>query len=148
MTFTPVSSTPLYGGTQHIFRFENGYGASVVQHVYSYGGLNGSWELAVLDENGDLAYDTGITDDVIGWLDWADVEVILAQIEALDPDAEPDPAPTASLTNGNFKVIDDRVNKAIAALWDVTDSSVSRETRKSAILDLVRTITQSMEELS
>lgn len=83
MTFTPVSSTPLHGGIQHIFRFENGYGASVVQHAYSYGGANGSWELAVLDENDDLCYDTEITSDVIGWLDWTDVEVILAQIERL-----------------------------------------------------------------
>lgn len=95
MTFTPVSVTPLHGGVQKIYRFENGYGASVVRHAYSYGGPNGSWELAVLDENDDLCYDTEITmdnkvlaaifggSDVIGWLDEADVDVILAQIERL-----------------------------------------------------------------
>lgn len=83
MTFTPVSVTPLYGGVQKIYRFANGYGASVVRHAYSYGGRSGSWELAVLDENDDLCYDTEITSDVIGWLDEADVDVILAQIERL-----------------------------------------------------------------
>lgn len=82
MTFTPVSVTPLHGGVQKIYRFENGYGASVVRHTYSYGYPN-MWELAVLDENDDLCYDTEITSDVIGWLDWTDVEVILAQIERL-----------------------------------------------------------------
>lgn len=83
MTFTPVSVSPLHGGVQKIYRFANGYGASVVRHAYSYGGPNGSWELAVLDENDDLCYDTEITSDVIGWLDEADVDVILAQIERL-----------------------------------------------------------------
>ena len=41
--------------------FENGYGASVVRHEYSYGGKSGLYELAVLDSSGDLTYDTPIT---------------------------------------------------------------------------------------
>jgi hypothetical protein len=47
--------------------FDNGYGASVVRHEYSYGGKDGLYELAVLDKNGDLCYDTPITDDAVSY---------------------------------------------------------------------------------
>ncbi len=41
------------GGTQRIYRFGNGYGASVVQFPYSYGGDRGMWELAVTKYEGE-----------------------------------------------------------------------------------------------
>jgi len=63
--------------------FENGYGASVAQHKYSYGGEEGLYELAVLDKDGNLTYDTEITNDVIGWLTEDDVENLLSRIESL-----------------------------------------------------------------
>ena len=44
---------------------DDGFGASVVRHPYSYGGAVGLWELAVLDSNGRLTYETPITDDVM-----------------------------------------------------------------------------------
>ena len=36
-------------GIQRIYKFDNGYGASVVKHKYSYGGDKGLWELAVIE---------------------------------------------------------------------------------------------------
>ena len=39
----------IYNGVGYIYEFENGYGASVVKHDYSYGGKMGLYEIAVLD---------------------------------------------------------------------------------------------------
>jgi hypothetical protein len=69
------------------YRFPNGYGASVVRGKYTYGGDEGFYKLAVLDEGDDIAYDTPITSDVLGWLDEAAVDDALAQIAALNPQA-------------------------------------------------------------
>ena len=52
-------------GVQVVHEFPNGYGASVIRHDFSYGGKDGLWEMAVLKE-GDLCYNTHITNDVIG----------------------------------------------------------------------------------
>ncbi len=80
-----VSTKPTHGnGTQRIYQFPNGYGASVVKNDMSYGGKNGLWELAVLDADGGLCYDTPITDDVIGHLNDPQVDDILGQIFRLD----------------------------------------------------------------
>ena len=57
----------IHDGHGYVYNFENGYGASVVQHSGSYGGNQGLYEIAVLDSKGDLCYDTPITDDVIGY---------------------------------------------------------------------------------
>lgn len=63
--------------------FSNGYGASIVRGAYTYGGDKGLWELAVLDKEGRLCYDTPITDDVLGYLTEKDVADTLKQIESL-----------------------------------------------------------------
>lgn len=55
-------------GIAYTFEFPNGYGASVVKTSFSYGNEDGLWELAVLDKEGDICYDTPITEDVLGWL--------------------------------------------------------------------------------
>jgi hypothetical protein len=70
-------------GVQHVYKFENGYGASVVKHDFSYGGKDGLWELAVLDSDDELCYHTPITQDVIGYLGWQKVELYLEEIKAL-----------------------------------------------------------------
>ena len=69
-------------GVQVVHEFPNGYGASVVKHDYSYGGKDGIWEMAVLKE-GELCYNTHITNDVIGYLSDADVKSTLKEIEQL-----------------------------------------------------------------
>jgi hypothetical protein len=68
---------------QKIYKFPNGYGASVVCNFGTYGAKDGLFEVAVLDSNGEIAYDTPVASDVIGWLDFADVADILNKIKAL-----------------------------------------------------------------
>lgn len=64
--------------------FPNGFGASVVRSEYSYGGKDGLYELAVIEEEtGEITYNTPITDDVIGYLTEEGVSVLLAEIELL-----------------------------------------------------------------
>jgi hypothetical protein len=70
-------------GVRSVTMFENGYGASVVSHPMSYGGKMGLYELAILDKNGELTYDTPITDDVIGYLTPEQVTEKLIEIQDL-----------------------------------------------------------------
>ena len=70
-------------GIQKIYKFKNGFGASVVCHKYSYGGESGLWELAVLNKSGSLTFDTPITDDVLGSLTEKEVDNILEEIKQL-----------------------------------------------------------------
>jgi len=80
---TMIIETKEYAnGVQVVHEFPNGYGASVVKHDYSYGGKDGLWEMAVLKE-GELCYNTHITNDVIGYLSDADVKSTLKEIEQL-----------------------------------------------------------------
>lgn len=76
-------------GTQHIYQFPNGRGASVVRCAYSYGGANGLWELAVIRQTAPndchIDYTTPITDDVIGWQTWDEIEALLDQIASMPP---------------------------------------------------------------
>jgi hypothetical protein len=66
--------------------FENGFGASVVKHKYSYGGDKGLYEIAVLDDmDGGPIYYTSVTDDVLGHLSEENVETYLNEIKSLDP---------------------------------------------------------------
>lgn len=101
---TPHHSRRLNGGIQHIFLFDNNFGASVVRHEFSYGGKNDLWELAVLQYNGvgnrneylswPITHDTPITSDIVGYLCDRDVQILLTRIKKLQPigtDALPRP---------------------------------------------------------
>ena len=70
-------------GKQARMIFDNGYGVSVVSHTYSYGGKDGLFEVAVLDEDGDLTYNTPVTNDVIGFLNPDEVTDIMEQVQNL-----------------------------------------------------------------
>lgn len=89
---TPTRNRP--GDTQLIYRFRNGYGASVVQNGTSYGSNAAPWELAVIryssehDNDWELCYSTPITDDVVGHLEAAEVFEYLNQVGSLPPDAQ------------------------------------------------------------
>jgi hypothetical protein len=67
-TFTaikPSSMKAVGDGWALEFHFENGYGASVIEHSQSYG-----IELAVLvTRTGKITYDTPVTNDVIGFIE-------------------------------------------------------------------------------
>jgi hypothetical protein len=62
--------------------FPNGYAASVVKGVGTYGADDGLYELAVL-HGGRITYETPITSDVVGHVAPEDVTEMLSQIEAL-----------------------------------------------------------------
>jgi hypothetical protein len=83
-----------YGNKQWIYRFANGFGASVVQGPYSYGGDQGLYEIAVIkfecpsgvwagDDTWDLTYQTPITSDVLGYLAIDEVASTLVAIARL-----------------------------------------------------------------
>lgn len=65
-----------------VYKFDNDYSASVVSNAMTYGGNEGLFEVAVL-KDGKIVYDTPVTNDVVGWLDFAGVANILAEIKAL-----------------------------------------------------------------
>lgn len=73
------------------FRFDNGYGASVVYHeirgiICSYGNKHAPFELAVIRYENELPvidYSTPVTDDVVGYLTEKEVEDYLTRIEQL-----------------------------------------------------------------
>jgi len=88
------------GGSQIVFKFDNGFGASVVSHPHSYGGTEGLFELAVIKwskkdytnehvnikdlDHWVIVYDTGITEDVIGHLEENAVLALLKEIQVLE----------------------------------------------------------------
>ena len=89
---TPTRNRP--GDTQFIYRFRNGYGASVVQNGTSYGSNAAPWELAVIryssehDNDWDLCYSTPVTNDVVGHLEAAEVFEYLNRVGSLPADAQ------------------------------------------------------------
>jgi len=71
------------GGTSAREQFDNGYGVSVVSTPFSYGGVDGLYELAVLYNN-EITYYTEITSDVLGYLSEDEVTDIMEDIQLLD----------------------------------------------------------------
>ena len=63
-------------------QFDNGYEVSVVKSPHSYGGDKGLYELAIF-KDGEICYDTPITDDVIGYLRPEDVTDVMERVEKL-----------------------------------------------------------------
>jgi hypothetical protein len=83
LEFEKLSDEPYMSGVRSRMMFENGFGVSVVSHTFSYGGKDGLFEVAVLDSNGDLTYDTSVTNDVIGYLNTDEVTEIMKQVQSL-----------------------------------------------------------------
>lgn len=74
--------TDRHGGTQLIFKFDNNYGASLLNTWGSYGN-----EIAILRFEGEkfeLTYDTPIASDVIGDLTDSEILKILKDIKELE----------------------------------------------------------------
>ena len=83
LEFEQIDESPFMVGKKVRVQFDNGYGVSVVSHTFSYGGKDGLYELAVLDKNGDLTYETPITSDVLGYLEPEQVTEIMAKVQSL-----------------------------------------------------------------
>ena len=82
-----VETKKYMGGVQKVYKSPNGYGASVIKHEGSYGFDKDQWELAVLKDD-ELCYSTGITSDVMGYLNDPQVDNILRQIANLEVDID------------------------------------------------------------
>ena len=74
-----------YDGYAYKVLFPNGYAASIVKFTGSYGNRDNLWEVAVM-KDGEIRYDTEITDDVLGYLTEADVMDTCREIAAFDED--------------------------------------------------------------
>jgi len=88
MRHTPVLDRSIYpdvfAGTQDLYRFDNGYGASVVDNPWIF---RPGLELAVIKWSGanfELTYDTPVTNDVINGLTKDQVDDLLDDIEKLE----------------------------------------------------------------
>ena len=88
MTFEDLQfeETDMGIGAHHLF--DNHYGVSVVKGLYTYGGRDGLYELAVIRMTPDmkyseLCYDTPITNDVMGYLTPDEVTDIMKQVSEL-----------------------------------------------------------------
>lgn len=92
LVWSMARTAPLGNGQQQVFRFRNGYGASVIQGDAAQGG-RGLMELAVVryrspdDSDFGLCYDTPITGDVLAGRTLGEVLDLLDRIAALPPDA-------------------------------------------------------------
>ena len=71
------------GGVMSRIIFDNGFGASIVCTPHTYGGDKGLYEIAVLDTEGKITYNTSVTDDVIGYLRPQDVTDVMEKIQQL-----------------------------------------------------------------
>jgi len=85
---------PLHDGVQVYIRFPNGYGLSIVRHMYSYGSASGQWEAAAIRFNSNEWRDwdfIGRTehlpgfefDDVRGWLIESDIDELIMLVADL-----------------------------------------------------------------
>ena len=83
LEFEKIENSPYQTGVKSRMVFENGYGVSVVSNTYSYGGKDGLFEVAVLGKDGDITYDTPVTDDVIGYLNPKEVTEIMENVQSL-----------------------------------------------------------------
>lgn len=82
-----IMDTIFLGGILKRYRFENNYGASIIRNKQSRGHEKGLFELAVLkfDKNNNpcICYNTPLTNNVIGYLNWEEVIEYLEKIQNL-----------------------------------------------------------------
>jgi len=83
LEFEKVNPSLGLTGVRAKMMFDNGFGVSAVSHSMSYGGKEGLYEIAVLDSDENLTYETPITNDVIGWLSENEVSEVMTKIQNL-----------------------------------------------------------------
>jgi len=70
------------------YLYSNGYGISIISNEFSYGGLNGLYEIAILigeEEDYEICYETPITNDVMGYLNPEQVIQTIEDVKKLPP---------------------------------------------------------------
>jgi hypothetical protein len=70
-----------FDGSQAVLNFENNYGISVINGFGAYCGKN-TFEVAILF-NGDLCYDTEITNDVLPYQTEENITDIMIKLQSL-----------------------------------------------------------------
>lgn len=73
-------------GWQIVFNFQNGYGASVINHSGSYGlelAVIKFWDETPYECEWNICYDTSITNDVIGHLTIEELRLVVNKIKLL-----------------------------------------------------------------
>lgn len=65
-------------------KFKNGYMASVITGDVYFTSPDKPYEIAVMDKDENITYDTPITGDVLGYLNEEEANKVLADIEALE----------------------------------------------------------------
>lgn len=81
--FVTQTLKPHKKGVQYLFKFNNGYGASVVKDDYSFGNKRDLWELALIFWDGDdyqLSYHEIVDNNVLGYLTDEKVNRVLKAI--------------------------------------------------------------------
>ena len=87
------SETTFMNGVSRTYAYANGLRISVVKHDFSYGGLEGLWEIAALDEEGDFITSDvwyNADDDVIGWVTDEQLTQYLTDAEEWDSEYDPE----------------------------------------------------------
>jgi hypothetical protein len=72
----------VFNSLQAVLNFDNGYGVSVLFGDRFYSNGIDNYELAIL-YNGDITYSTGITDDVIGYINEDEVNNVMLKVQKL-----------------------------------------------------------------
>lgn len=87
-TFKDLEFKPhkLLPGIRAYMKFDNGYGISVVQGPTFYCNAN-TYEAAVM-KNRHCCYDTGITDDLLGYQTSEQITEVMRKIQDLPPVAQ------------------------------------------------------------
>lgn len=82
-TFKDLKFEPEFMGVRAIMNFPNGYGISVINSAFSYGGDMGLYEVAVLKDEKVCSTPLIEHDDVAGWLTEEDVTEFMQKIQEL-----------------------------------------------------------------
>lgn len=99
-----LSNHPLGGKHLRLF-FANGWGVSVISHMYSYGGAEGLYEVAVTNGEGGIVYDNPVAPEgVRGYLTPQDVVDMVREVLELTrtPDEERDYQEFKQIYNEGF----------------------------------------------
>lgn len=84
-TFEDLKFSPhpfVENGDQAIIHFDNGYGVSVLVGNEFYSNGIDTYEVAIL-KDGNITYETPITNDVLGYLSKKEVTKVMKQVQQL-----------------------------------------------------------------